>query len=118
MNTTCKCGGTIWDGTLICDACHERNKAKERGAVYETLFIVDRPMYRVIVCIAGDDIDVDIQLTAKGKQYARARARGFHHFMRDDEDALAEIIHARDNYYPAAQRPDRTFEKLNFTKQG
>jgi hypothetical protein len=81
------------------------------------MFIVERPMYRVIVIVDGTDIDVNIVLTAKGKRYAGARARGFHHFMRDDEDALAEIIHARDNYYPAAQRPDRTFEALNFTTE-
>lgn len=72
--------------------------------MYETMFIVDRPMYRVIVCVAGDDIDVDIQLTAKGRRYASGRARGFHHVIHDDEDALAEILHARDNYYPVAQR--------------
>jgi hypothetical protein len=27
VNTTCKCGGAIWDGSLVCDSCHERNKA-------------------------------------------------------------------------------------------
>ena len=73
-------------------------------------FIFDRPMYRVIVIVDGLDADIQIQLTAKGKQYARGRARGSHHFMRDDEDALAEIIHARDTYYPTAQRPDRMLE--------
>ena len=57
-------------------------------------------MYRVVVCIEGNDVDIDIVLTAKGKRYARGRARGFHHSMQNDEDALAEIIHARDNYYP------------------
>lgn len=66
----------------------------------QTMFILDRPMYRVIVSIEGNDIDVDIVLTAKGKRYARGRARGFHHVIQNDEDALAEIIHARDNYYP------------------
>ena len=76
----------------------------------ENIFIVDRPMYRIIVIVDGLDVDVQIVLTAKGKKYARARARGFHHFMRDDEDALAEIIHARDNYYPTAQRPDKILE--------
>jgi hypothetical protein len=80
------------------------------------IFIFERPMYRVIVSIHGLDVDLDIQLTAKGKRYARGRGRGFHHFMRDDEDALAEIIHARDNFYPtqAERRPDRTFESRRF----
>lgn len=80
----------------------------------QTLYIVDRPMYRVIVIVDGLDVDVQIVLTAKGKRYAGARAHGYHHFMRDDEDALAEIIHARDNYYPTAQRPDKVFETANF----
>jgi len=73
--------------------------------------ILDRPMYRVIVCIEGDNIDVDIVLTAKGKRYARGRARGFHHAMQNDEDALAEILHARDNYYLAMpkQTPNSKF---------
>lgn len=73
-------------------------------------FIIERPMYRVIVTVDGLDVDVQIVLTAKGKQYARGRARGKHHFMRDDDDALAEIIHARDNFYPTPQRPDRMLE--------
>lgn len=61
-------------------------------------------MYHVIVILDGDDCDVNIVLTAKGKRYAGARARGHHHFMRDDEDAMAEIIHARDNYYPVSSK--------------
>jgi hypothetical protein len=80
----------------------------------ENIFIVDRPMYRVIVIVDGTDIGVQIALTAKGKRYAKARARGFHHFMRNDEDVLAEIIQARDKYYPAAKRPDSIFEALKF----
>lgn len=69
-------------------------------------------MYAVLVFVDLDtnEIDVDIQLTAKGRRYAAARARGYHHFMREDDDALAEILHARDNYYPAAKRPDRMLE--------
>jgi len=63
--------------------------------------IVKRPMYHVIVILDGLDVDVNIVLTAKGKRYAGARAHGYHHFMRDEDDALAEIMHARDNYYPA-----------------
>jgi hypothetical protein len=77
-------------------------------------FIFDRPMYRVFVFVDGLDVDLHIELTAKGKRYAKARARGFHRRVENDEDALAEILAARDNYYPAAQRPDRTFEALNF----
>jgi len=69
------------------------------------MFIVKRPMYDVIVIVEGTDIDVEIVLTAKGRRYAGARARGFHHFIHDDEDAVAEIIHARDNYYPADPKP-------------
>ncbi len=110
MNKICKCGGVIWDGTLICDSCHERNKAKERGVSYEPLYIVERPMYRVIISIVGDDIDVDIQLTAKGKRYARGRAYGHHRRIESEDDAMAEILHARDNYYPEAKRPDKVFE--------
>jgi len=101
MKTLCNCGNTIWDGTLICDSCHERNKARLSGDSTRTMFILERPMYRVIVCIEGDDIDVDIVLTAKGKRYASARARGFHHWKRSDDEAIAEIMHARDNYMPA-----------------
>jgi hypothetical protein len=66
----------------------------------QTLYIVERPMYRVIVIVEGNDIDVDIVLTAKGKRYARGRARGFHHVIHDDDEALTEIIHARDTYFP------------------
>lgn len=76
----------------------------------EQVFIVDRPMYRVIVIVDRLDVDIQIQLTAKGKRYAGARARGHHRHAESDEDALAEILHARDNYYPAAQRPDKVFE--------
>jgi hypothetical protein len=77
-------------------------------------FIIDRPMYRVLVFIDGLDVDVQIVLTAKGKRYARGRARGYHRYIESDEDALAEIIHARDNYYPTAPRPDRAFEHRHF----
>jgi hypothetical protein len=65
------------------------------------MHIVKRPMYIVVVILDGLDVDVQIVLTAKGKRYAGARARGHHHFMRDEDDALAEIMFARDNYYPA-----------------
>jgi hypothetical protein len=66
------------------------------------IHIVKRPMYTifVVVDIENNDIDIDIQLTAKGKRYAGARARGYHHFMKSDDEAMAEIIHARDNYFP------------------
>jgi hypothetical protein len=73
-------------------------------------FIFTRPMYRVFVFVDGDEVNLHIELTAKGKQYARGRARGFHRRVENDEDALAEIIHARDSYYPAARRPDSIFE--------
>jgi hypothetical protein len=79
----------------------------------ENIFIVNRPMYRIVILTNGADVmDVDIQLTAKGKQYARARARGFHRRIESEEDALAEIIHARDNWQP--KRPDRAFEMSKF----
>lgn len=65
-----------------------------------TMFIVERPMYQIIIIIEnGHDIDVDIRLTAKGRHYAARRARGYHRFMRDDDDMLAEILNARDNYF-------------------
>jgi hypothetical protein len=77
----------------------------------EVLHIINRPMYRIVILTNGADVmDVDIQLTAKGKQYARGRARGFHRRIESEEDALTEILHARDNYYPAAKRPDKIFE--------
>lgn len=78
-----------------------------------SIFIVKRPLYRVIVIVDGEDIDVEIVLTAKGRRYAGARARGYHHFMRDEEDALAEILHARDNYYPSDPKP-ATNSKFSF----
>lgn len=65
-------------------------------------FIFERPMYRVLVFVDGLDVDIQIQLTAKGRRYARGRARGYHRRVESDEDALTEIIHARDNYYPTA----------------
>lgn len=67
----------------------------------EVMYIVNRPLYRVIVLVNGADVDVNIILTAKGKQYARGRARGHHRFVHDDEEAIAEIMAARDNYFPA-----------------
>jgi hypothetical protein len=76
----------------------------------QTMYILERPMYRVIVSIEGNNMDVDIVLTAKGKRYARARARGFHHVIHDEEDALAEILHARDNYYPTAPNSKYSFD--------
>ena len=78
------------------------------------LHIIDRPMYRVIIAVSNDGLDVDfeIQLTAKGKLYARGRARGFHRRIEDDEDALTEILNARDNWQP--KRPDKNFERRHF----
>ncbi len=67
----------------------------------EVMYIVNRPLYRVIVLINGADVDVNIILTAKGKQYARGRARGDHRFIHNDDEAIAEIMSARDNYFPA-----------------
>ncbi len=80
----------------------------------EVLHIIERPMYRVIIAVSGDGLDVDceIQLTAKGKQYARGRARGFHRRIEDEEDALTEILNARDNWQP--KRPDAHFERRHF----
>ncbi|MDP1547388.1 MAG: hypothetical protein Q8L87_15365 [Anaerolineales bacterium] len=80
----------------------------------EVFHIIERPMYRVIIAVSGDGLDVDfeIQLTAKGKQYARTRARGFHRRIESDEDAIAEILNARDNWQ--AVRPDKGFERRHF----
>jgi hypothetical protein len=68
------------------------------------VYIVKRPMYDVIVVIDGDDIDLEIRLTAKGKQYARNRARSNNRRMVDYDDYIAEIMTARDanftNYQP------------------
>ena len=74
-----------------------------------TMFIVKRPMYHIVAVVNGYNIDIDIRLTSKGRRYAGARARGFHHFMRNDDDALAEILHARDNFYPPEPRPAERF---------
>ncbi len=81
----------------------------------ETL-IFTRPMYRVFVFIDGDEVDLDIQLTAKGKRYARGQARGFHRRVENDEEALTEILNARDNWQPQRneRRPDRAFESRQF----
>lgn len=68
------------------------------------VYIVNRPLYRVIVVLSDDDIDLEIQLTAKGKQYARNRARANNRRMVDYDDYIAEIMTARDanftNYQP------------------
>jgi hypothetical protein len=74
--------------------------------------IFSRPMYRVFIFIDGDDVDLDIQLTAKGKRFARGRARGFHRRIESDEEALNEILNARDNWQPG--RPDRAFESRRY----
>jgi hypothetical protein len=80
----------------------------------EVLHIIERPMYRVIIAVSGDGLDVDfqIQLTAKGKKYARSRARGFHRHIESEEHALAEILNARDNWQ--AVQPDKGFERRHF----
>ncbi len=67
----------------------------------EIMYIVDRPLYRVIVIVNGYDIDVEIKLTAKGRQYAKRRAYAHHRHINNDDEAIAEIMHARDNYFPA-----------------
>lgn len=68
------------------------------------VYIVNRPLYRVIVILSDDDIDLEIQLTAKGKEYARNRARANHRRLVDYDDYIAEIMTARDahftNYQP------------------
>lgn len=81
----------------------------------EVLHIIDRPLYRVIIAVSGDGLDVDfeIQLTAKGKHFARTRARGFHRHIASEEEALTEILNARDNWQPV-RRPDREFERRHF----
>lgn len=78
--------------------------------------IFDRPMYRILVFIDGLDVDVQIQLTAKGKRYAKGRGRGFHRRVESDEEALTEILNARDNWQPqqSERRPDRSFESRRF----
>lgn len=73
------------------------------------VYIVKRPMYDVIVVIDGDDIDLEIRLTAKGKQYARSRARSNHRRMVDYDDYIAEIMTARDAHFTNYQpRPPGT----------
>lgn len=62
-------------------------------------YIVNRPLYRVIVVLTDDDIDVEIQLTQKGKQYARNRARANHRRMFDYDEYIAEIMTARDTHF-------------------
>ena len=57
MNTTCKCGGTIWDGTLICDACHERNKAIMN--IYKT------EDFTAVIFVRADGVVIDVDLTIK-----------------------------------------------------
>lgn len=81
----------------------------------EVLHIIERPLYRVIIAVSGDglDVDFDIQLTAKGKQFAQTRARGFHRHITSEEEALTEILNARDNWLPI-RRPDREFERRHF----
>ena len=66
----------------------------------ESMFIVNRPLYRVIVLINGPDIDVNIILTERGRQYAKRRAYANHRRVRDDDQAIAEIMAARDSYMP------------------
>ena len=86
-----------------------RTQGKAKGDSMN-IYIIDRPMYRIFISIEDGVPEVDIALTAKGKRYAVARGRGFHHVVRDDEDALAEIFHARDTYFPI-QRPEHALEK-------
>lgn len=78
----------------------------------EVLHIIERPMYRVIITVSDDDVDCDIRLTAKGRRYAMGRAHGYHRRIESDEDALDEILNARDNWQPV--RPDRDFERRRF----
>lgn len=73
------------------------------------VYIVNRPLYRVIVVIEDDDIDLDIQLTTKGRQYARSRARSNNRRMVDYDDYIAEIMTARDAFFTNYQpRPPGT----------
>lgn len=44
----------------------------------EIMHIVNRPLYRVIVIIRGADIDVNIILTSRGRDYAKRRAHANH----------------------------------------
>lgn len=67
----------------------------------EIMHIVNRPLYRVVVIIRGADIDVNIILTSRGRDYARRRAFANHRRLANDDEAIAEIMHALDNYIPA-----------------
>jgi hypothetical protein len=67
----------------------------------EIMHIVNRPYYRIVVLINGADIDVNIILTSRGRDYARRRAFANHRHIVNDDQAIAEIMSARDNYIPA-----------------
>lgn len=73
----------------------------EQNEPAEIMHIVNRPLYRVIVIIRGTDIDVNIILTSRGRDYARRRAYANHRHITNYDEAIAEIMNARDNYIPA-----------------
>jgi len=73
----------------------------------ESMFIVNRPFYRVIVLINGTDADVNIILTERGRQYAKRRAYSNHRRIRNDDEAIAEIMAARDNFMPGLIPSDK-----------
>ena len=67
----------------------------------EIMYIVNRPFYRVVILVNGADVDVNIILTSRGKQYAKGRAHSKGRRTMNDDEAIAEIMAARDSYVPA-----------------
>lgn len=55
MNKLCKCGSEIWDGSLVCDACHERDNA--------ILNIYKAEDFTAAILTDKSGIVLDVQLT-------------------------------------------------------
>ncbi len=64
----CDCGNTIWDGTLLCDACKERNKA--------ILNIYKAEDFTAVILVTEGGVVLDCEVTFKPtSEFARRVAQ-------------------------------------------
>jgi hypothetical protein len=65
----CGCGGTIWDGSLVCDACHERDKA------ILNIYKAEDFTAEILVTVSGVVLDVQLTINPLSEYGRRIRER-------------------------------------------
>lgn len=69
MNKLCTCGAELWDGSLVCDACHERNKA------IVTIYKAEDFTAVILVTDRGEVLDCQLTINPLSEYGRRMRER-------------------------------------------